>query len=58
MTIKHKNLVLLKNGDKVTYICAMKNIATGQEWFNGAVVANGKPSHFCKFTEADVAEVF
>lgn len=58
MTIKHKNLVLLKNGEKVAYNIEMENISTGEKWFNGAVVVKGKFSHFRQFTAADVVEVF
>jgi hypothetical protein len=58
MDIKFKDTLLLKSGETVRFNTAMVDLATGENWFNSALISpTGKMISLIKFTLDDVKEV-
>lgn len=58
MDIKFKDTLLLKSGETVRFNTAMVDLATGENWFNSALIGpTGKMISLIKFTLDDVKEV-
>ena len=56
--IKFKDTLLLKSGKPVRFNTAMVDLATGENWFNSAIISPaGKIISLIKFTIDDVKEV-